>query len=266
MSHRIPVTFADWLFGLQECTPPDDWCCSICYDDPPEGDCPIEVDMTPIQLACGHIFDLGCLYSWTNGLEFRKGFKSHTTCPLCRVRLFWRSSRQLVRQLKGHHMALRLEFFDRHWMNRTASAWLTGSLQEVVDTAEGEAKRLTIKGIEYLYITKDWNLVIGQLLDAVTDKEGGFVGHVAVCDSQTVRFLSPAHEQHGRLWLELFLAMRIFREGFANNWGRTNMVIDFEKWFLQKAEQYESKQATLGPADEDDYEGLDVGFVALHLG
>ncbi|KAL5381313.1 hypothetical protein DPSP01_007304 [Paraphaeosphaeria sporulosa] len=221
MAKFIPSNFVNWLFDLPECTPPDDWRCSICYEAPPEADCVVEIVKTPMQLACGHVFDLGCLYAWTNGHQLRKGMKSHANCPLCR---------------------------------------------EFIDVAEDRAKCIIDEGKEWLEIDQDWKMAIDQLVQDVTDTEGGFVGRQAVCDGQTVRFLSFAHEQHGHLWLELFLAVRILREAFDNDWTRTDEMVDFEKWFVQEAEQYESRLAKLGLTLEDiNEEGLDVAFVALRL-
>lgn len=243
----VPVpTFVDFLFDLQkqECTPPEDWNCGICLEEIPQVDRSLEVDEVPVKLACGHIFDLLCIYTWLNAGQARE--EQRDTCPLCRSRLYdgYDTDDKLAETVNDHMSAIYFIFFNRQWENRTASAWLTGSIQEILDSAIQDSAQNTAPP------ARDWALVISQLVHAHTAPDGAFVGRLAVCDGKTVSFMCLGHKSHGHLWLELFLAMRVFRERIEADWMRPNEMFEFEKWLVQKSEQYKVQRARLGQPRE----------------
>ncbi|KAF2440114.1 hypothetical protein P171DRAFT_489890 [Karstenula rhodostoma CBS 690.94] len=201
-------------------------------EEAPQGDRPLEVDECPVKLACGHIFDLHCIYAWLNGDQVREDADPRDTCPLCRVRLYdgFNDDSRLKENLTDHFLSICRHFFDRKYKSRTAPAWLTGSVQEVIDSASQDAAGNLAQP------ARNWGFVIDQLVHAVTDDNGGFVGPMELCDGKAELFMCLGHELHGHLWLELFLAIRILREALDSNWMRTNEQIDFEMWFVLKAD------------------------------
>jgi hypothetical protein len=239
MSQSTLPTFLDFLSSLQErSSTPDDWVCGICMEPTPNDNRTLEVTECPVALPCGHIFDVGCLYTWLNGEQVREEMKSNDTCPLCRTRLYQGyTPDEFLTEMVSNHLRLYPEFFDRAWDNRTASSWLTGWLQECLDSPDGEGNRGA---------SRDWKLTVSHLAHAATGPDAGFIGRVATCDAGIMPFLCDGHQQHGHLWLELFLALRIFREAFDENWHRTKVFMEFERWFVQIAEQYKAARALLG--------------------
>jgi hypothetical protein len=239
MSQPTVPTFIHFVSSLQECSStPDDWTCGICLEPAPVGDRPLEVTDCPVTIPCGHIFHTGCLYTWLNGEDVREGLQSRNTCPLCRALLYHgHDPESYLIERVILHLLLAPEFYDRLWNNRTATSWLTGSLQECIDSPDRDGN---------VGANRDWKLTISHLVRTVTGPDGGFLGDVAICDAETVPFICDGHQQHGHLWLELFLAFRIFRDAGYDNWDRTEVFMEFERWFVQIADRYTAARVLLG--------------------
>ncbi|KAJ4351972.1 uncharacterized protein N0V89_007317 [Didymosphaeria variabile] len=256
MSQTPFPTFVEFIFNLKEATPPEDWSC-FCLEEARavEGSKSLEVTEIPVQLSCGHVFHLACLYTWTNGKKVNEDLESHNTCPMCRTKLFqgYSNDDRQVYMCNAQISEFYASFFERDWKNRTASAWLTGSLQEMIDGAGG---RCTMQ---------DWKPLVSYLVHANTGKDGRFVGNNSICDGEVVPFMCDEHQQHGNLWLKIFLAMRLFREGVTNSWSRTYQWVEFETYFLRIGNQYRVRQALLQQPAADRVAGAIARIVRYDL-
>lgn len=235
MAQRYVPPHVQFIYDLQEVTTPEDWTCSICMEpalDEQDGNIK-EVAQNTVKMACGHTFHLGCLYIWVAGDEIQQGLKKNKTCPICRAKLFdgyYEDDDE--DDDDGEDIRFRAgQFFDRtniqflapYWHNQNAADWLTQSLQEYTHVT--------------VYADHNWVEIIRTLIQVSTADDGRFVGDAIVGEAQR-SFLDDGHERYGRLWLEIFLALRIYNTAYNNNWERRERWREFESYLADIGEDF----------------------------